>query len=189
MTDTTTPTPTPDDRDDRRRRSPLVPVALLAVGALVALGLVFSSTGSGDPPAGDAGGALVIPLETPDGGTTTLAALGGEPLVVNFFASWCPPCRVELPALEAVHQQVGDDVRFLGVNVDYDTSTWKSLVAESGITYETVYEPGQELLRAVGGKGMPTTILVTGDGEIVHVHTGLLTDDALRQLIDEELAT
>ena len=128
-----------------------------------------------------------VPLTTSSGGTATLADYGGEPLVVNFFASWCPPCRAEMPELERVHTEVGDGVRFLGINVDYDESTWKSLVAESGITFETVFEPRQDLLREVGGKGMPTTLLVTADGRIAHVHTGALDGAALRRLLHEHL--
>lgn len=162
----------------------------LAVAAVAALGVLFAVV---DPDGGDDGGspateALAIPVTTAGGGATTLGALTGERMVVNFFASWCPPCRAEMPALEAVHQQVGDDVRFVGVSVDYDETSWKSLVAESGITFETVFEPRQDLLRAVGGKGMPTTVLLDPEGRIVHVHTGAIDEGTLLRLIDQRLA-
>jgi cytochrome c biogenesis protein CcmG, thiol:disulfide interchange protein DsbE len=154
--------------------------AVVAVVVVAAAGLVLSSRG-GD---GDAAEAFRIELATTDGRTTTLAELGDRPMVVNFFASWCPPCRVEMPDLERVHQEVGPQVRMVGVNVDYDTTTWRSFVAQSGVTYETVYEPQQDLLRAVGGRGMPTTILVDGEGEVAYVHTGLLDADRLLELLD-----
>ena len=182
MSDASTPSPARSDRG----RSGFGPTWLLAGVALVlAAVLVFMLGGGGgaEEPAGSA--ALAVPLTTAEGGTTTLAELGGQPLVVNFFASWCPPCRAELPDLQKVHRLVGDDVRFVGVNVDYDESTWKSFVASSGITYDTVFEPQQDLLRAVGGKGMPTTALVSGNGEVLYVHTGLLDDAGLLDLIDE----
>ena len=183
--------PAPDLTGEQRSR-PAATWWLLAlsVAAVAALGLLFAVV---DPDGGDGDGspvteALAIPVTTADGGSTTLGALAGGPMVVNFFASWCPPCRAEMPALEEVHQQVGDDVRFVGVSVDYDETTWKSLVAESGITFETVFEPRQDLLRAVGGKGMPTTILVDAEGHLVHVHTGALDESTLLRLIDQRLA-
>jgi thiol-disulfide isomerase/thioredoxin len=179
------PPPSSDDRTTVPARARWL--AALGVVAVAAVGLllVLAGGGGGDDPAAE---VLAIPVTDPDGGSTTLAAYGGQPMVVNFFASWCPPCRAEMPAFERVHQQVGGSVRFLGVSVDYDETTWKSLVAESGITFDTVFEPRQDLLRAVGGKGMPTTVLLDADGRIRHVHTGALDDDDLRRLIDERLA-
>jgi thiol-disulfide isomerase/thioredoxin len=187
--------PAPDlaPTGDEGRSRPSVTWWLLAlsVAAVAALGVLFTTVGYGsgdDDPGGASDTALAIPVTAADGSSTSLADYAGQPLVVNFFASWCPPCRAEMPELERVHSEVGDEVRFVGVSVDYDETTWKSLVAESGITFETVFEPRQDLLRAVGGKGMPTTILVSAEGRIVHVHTGALDDDALRRLIDERLA-
>jgi thiol-disulfide isomerase/thioredoxin len=158
---------------------------VLAAGlaAVAAVGLVVTGGGAPAPQSE----AFAVELATADGGTTTLAGFTGRPLVVNFFASWCPPCRAEMPAIEAVHQGFGDRVRVLGVNVDFDTSTWRSFVAESGVTYETVFEPTQDLLRALGGTGMPTTVLLSGDGEVVHVHTGILDEASLSRLIEDRL--
>ena len=163
---------------------------LLAAGVVIAVvaGVVAILSGTLTP--GDRAplaGARQIELRTRDGGTTTLEAFEGTPLVVNFFASWCPPCRAEMPDLERAHQRLDERVRFLGVNVDFDETTWKSFVAESGVTYETVFEPTQELLRAVGGEGMPTTILLDQDGNVRYLHTGALDDDTLVNLVAEEL--
>jgi thiol-disulfide isomerase/thioredoxin len=174
--------PAPAGRGERRLWWVWVASAVAAIVVLLVAGRLARG-GDGD----DRLEGAHVPLTTSSGGTATLADFAGEPLVVNFFASWCPPCRAEMPELERVHTQVGDGVRFLGVNVDYDESTWKSLVAESGITFETVFEPRQDLLREVGGKGMPTTLLVTADGRIRHVHTGALDAPALRRLIQDHL--
>jgi cytochrome c biogenesis protein CcmG, thiol:disulfide interchange protein DsbE len=167
---------------------PLRRLVLAAVAAVGAIALVVALIGGDDASTPSAGAEVLdVELTTVDGDATTLAAYRGEPLVVNFFASWCPPCRAEMPDFERAHLQTRDRVRFLGVNVDYDTTSWKSMVAESGITYETVYEPRQDLLRAVGGTGMPTTVLIDPGGRIVHVHTGALSETALLDLIEQKL--
>lgn len=175
------------DRGARSRPGLTRLLVLAAVASVLALAVLFATVGGDGRSGSTRPGALAVPLTAADGATTNLGELGGQPLVVNFFASWCPPCRAEMPDLERVHQQVGDRVRFVGVNVDYDETTWKSFVAESGITYDTVFEPRQDLLRALGGAGMPTTVLLTEDGKIAHLHTGILDDEALLRLIDERL--
>lgn len=183
---TEVPSPSPPAVTDRPPRRRVRWALMAAVLGLAVLGSLVLGVGGDDAGDGSAE-ALALPVTTVDGGSTTLQQLTGPPMVVNFFASWCPPCRAEMPELEQVHQERGGAVRMVGVSVDYDTTTWKSLVAESGITFETVFEPTQDLLRAVGGKGMPTTVLVDGDGYIAHVHTGPLDATALHRMIDERL--
>lgn len=175
---------------DRQPMSPTT-MALAAVGAVaVALLLVLVFTGGdGDAEAaGEANGELAaLGFLTTDGSTSSLAAYRGDPLVVNFFASWCAPCRAELPDLERVHLARQDEIRFVGINHDLDEATWRSFVDETEITFETVFQPDTEIFTALDAKGMPTTVLLSADGEVLHLHTGLLTDDLLEELIDEHL--
>jgi cytochrome c biogenesis protein CcmG/thiol:disulfide interchange protein DsbE len=103
----------------------------------------------------------------------------GAPLVVNFWASWCPPCIAEMPDLEAVHQLAGDQVRFLGINTQDTAQRAAELVEETGVTYDLVRDPDGEVSRAFEVFGMPSTFYVAADGTIVGRHTGLLTRDAL----------
>ncbi len=171
-----------------RSRPPIAVAAAAAVGVIAALALVFAFVG-GDDASTDAGGDAISNLAflTTDGSNATLADFEGDPLVVNFFASWCAPCRAELPDLEQVHQARIDEVTFLGINHDLDESTWRSFVQETEITFQTVFQPDQELFTALDAKGMPTTVLLSADGEVLHLHTGLLTDELLEELIDEHL--
>lgn len=122
-----------------------------------------------------------------DGSTATLQDFQGKPLVVNFFASWCPPCRAELPDFEEVFQAQGDEVAFLGINQDIDETTWRSFVAGTTITYPTAFT-GPELFDAFGGIGMPTTVFVSADGEVLHTQTGALSKSGLEDLILEHLS-
>ena len=122
-----------------------------------------------------------------DGEEASVADYAGTPMVVNFFASWCVPCVREMPAFEQVHQDVGDQVAFLGVNVQDSVTEGRDLVDETGITYDVGRDPDGSLLAAFGGVAMPTTVLVDADGTIVRVLSGATDAEELRAAIDEDL--
>ena len=115
-----------------------------------------------------------------DGGLATLADLRGTPLVVNFFASWCEPCKAELPDFAAVHAEVGTDVGFLGVNVRDREDAARSLLAATGVDYAIARDPSGALTEAFGVVNMPSTFFLDADGRIVSSHPGVLTADELR---------
>lgn len=159
----------------------------LAAAALAAVLLfVLLSGDAGNPPT-EADEVTALAFLTADGETSSLAEYRGQPLVVNFFASWCAPCRAELPDFERVHVANGDSVTFIGVNHDLDEVTWQSFVAETAITYETVFQPNTEIWSALDAKGMPSTAFISADGEVLKLWTGVLNDDVLQDLIDEHL--
>jgi len=167
-----------------RRRWLWIGGGVAVVAALVAGGLVFGTpdeTGGG----GRAGGpAAAIELPRLDGeGTVSLAALRGRPVVVNFFASWCIPCRKEMPAFQAVAERVGDRVAFLGVDHQDDRKGALALVADTGIRYPSGYDPDGEVARAYGLFGMPTTLFVAPDGTLLETHTGELSRDDLERAL------
>lgn len=122
-----------------------------------------------------------------DGSEGTLEDFRGQPTVVNFYASWCAPCRAELPHFRDVQAEAGDTVRFLGVNHDIDESSWRSLNAEFELNYPTVFQREQEIFEYLELLGMPATAFMTADGEIVHTFTGVLDDVTLKELIAEHL--
>ncbi len=158
-------------------------LALIAVVAVVAL-----FTG------GDSGGEddTMSTLEqfvfiNEDGTEGTLADFAGEPTVVNFYASWCAPCRAELPHFVDVHGEVGDRVQFLGVNHDIEQGSWLALNEEFELSYPTVYQGQQEIFDELELLGMPATAFLDADGRVVHTFTGVLTDATLKELITEHL--
>ena len=180
---------TPSDAPQVGPRRPLpgaAVVAAAAVGIIAALALVFVVTGGDEAPAQSDDALAAMAFLTTDGSTSTLADFRGEPLVVNFFASWCAPCRAELPDFEQVHL-ANDSVTFLGINHDLDEPTWRSFVDETEITYATVFQPETEIFDALGAAGMPSTALLSPEGEVLHLHTGLMTAETLQELIDEHL--
>ena len=161
-----------------------VPLAVGILGVVALLGfLSFTSDSDEGPDALDE-----FTFQTTDGGTTTLADFEGDPLVVNYFAAWCAPCRAELPDFETVSNETAGDIVFLGVSRDNVTETWRSLVADTGITYTTVFEGNVEGSFAfLEANAMPTTAFIGADGTVEHVWSGALTDKKLRELIAEHL--
>lgn len=123
----------------------------------------------------------------PGPGVVHTADYHGRPLVLNFWATWCAPCRREMPAFQQVWRELGGDVAFLGVNLEDDQGDALDLVAETGVTYDLAADPAGLLWREIGGIGMPTTLFVDADGLIVRRHTGQLSAEALRELIRTEL--
>jgi thiol-disulfide isomerase/thioredoxin len=122
-----------------------------------------------------------------DGSRASLADYWGRPLVVNFWASWCPPCITEMPAFEAVHQRLGDEVAFLGLDVQDTVEDGQDFLEQVDITWDLGRDPEGTLVQRLGGIGMPTTVLIDADGIVRAIHTGELTEDELQTMIDDEL--
>lgn len=127
-----------------------------------------------------------IEIEMADGTTATLADfVHGRPLVVNFFASWCAPCRAEMPDFAAVHRDVGDRVNFLGLALQDDNEASAELVELTGVTYPWGLDPTGEILVEFGGLAMPTTVYIAADGEIVGTENGAIDESQLRDRLTD----
>ena len=154
---------------------------------LVGVALVLSARGDGaDETATPAHAG--VELELFDGTTTTLGDLQGRPAVVNFFASWCPPCVAEMPEFEAVHQQRGDQVAFFGLALQDTRHAAEALVELTGVTYPVAEDPDGTLYRQFAGIAMPTTVFLDADGRVVERHSGILSRSELNARIDALLA-
>jgi thiol-disulfide isomerase/thioredoxin len=118
-----------------------------------------------------------------DGGTTSLAAYKGKPLVLNFWATTCAPCIKEMPAIESVHRELGDDVTFIGMDVRDSVSGGKEFVRRTGVTYAIGRDPSGGIFESFDAVNLPTTFFIDADGTILDSHTGALTADQLREKI------
>lgn len=136
-------------------------------------------------PAGSQGEpAPQITLEYFDGSTGSLADLRGRPIVLNFWASWCPACIAEMPDFEAVHQRFGDDVIFIGVDMqDVDRATAERFIADTGVTYAIADDPTGAIFAAFSGFAMPTTVFIDDQGNIVGRQNGAIFEDQLTEMI------
>ena len=109
----------------------------------------------------------------------------GRPAIVNFFYRNCPPCVVEMPALQAAYEAYGDRVAFLGLSYQESVEDGRELVERTGVTYEIGRDPAGEIITGFSGVGLPTTVFIAADGTITAIHTGDVRPDLLAEL--EEL--
>jgi thiol-disulfide isomerase/thioredoxin len=116
----------------------------------------------------------------------------GKPVVLNMWAGLCPPCRLEMPDFQEVHNEFGDSVVLLGLDVGPFTSLGtredaEALIEELGVTYPIGTTDDAGVVRDYGLIGMPTTYFLTPDGEIHRQWTGILTEEKLVELVEELL--
>jgi cytochrome c-type biogenesis protein len=105
-----------------------------------------------------------------DGDSLHLASLAGQPVLLNIWATWCAPCREEMPALQALHEQFGSrGLRILGVSVDSRGSepTIRRFIDEGGYTFTILHDPADAVSREFRTIGVPETFLIDGDGRLV----------------------
>lgn len=124
-------------------------------------------------------------LQTLEGDTVTLSDLRGRPVVVNFWATWCPPCRAEIPALDAVYRERAGDVVILGVDVQENPATVAAFVDEIGMSYPVPLDPNAEVARLYRVRAFPTTVFVDADGIVRHIVSGPLNEPLLYTRLTE----
>jgi thiol-disulfide isomerase/thioredoxin len=147
-------------------------------------------------PESDAGATPVDdglpPLALPclgGGRDVDLARLRGRPLVVNFWATYCIPCREEMPLLQRLHERAGDQLRLVGVDyADPHPAAALELADAAGVTFPLIADPEARLQSPLRIIGLPVTVLVHADGRIAHTHIGPVTSyDQLVDLVREHL--
>jgi cytochrome c biogenesis protein CcmG/thiol:disulfide interchange protein DsbE len=115
-----------------------------------------------------------------------LAELRGFPVVVNAWASWCGPCRLEFPDFQEVSAERGDDIAFLGVDVDDAPAAAEDFLAELPLPYPSISDPDAEVRDALGLRGLPGTAFYDSQGELVYLKQGpYLSADELEADIDK----
>ena len=181
--------PFPDtDLPQARRRSP-VWAAAAAVGLVVMLLLGYSLlTGPTAPPLP---GDPVPPFQLTafDGSAIDVSGQPGKVIVVNFFASWCDPCRQEAADLEASWQQYRErDVQFYAIAYKDAPSKAKTFIDEFGITFPSGADTGNRIAHAYGLTGVPETFVIDGAGLLVHHFLGPISTGELGLVVDEALA-
>lgn len=154
---------------------------------LAAAGIAFVAQAVLEPGAPDATDLSELTFDRFDGGTGALADYEGTPLVVNFFASWCPPCVREMPEFQDVFEELEPQVAFLGLSQDSSTQAALDLVERTGVTYDVGWDPDLEVYGATGSIAMPTTALVSPSGELVDTFAGVLDAESLAGFIEDGL--
>ncbi len=119
------------------------------------------------------------------GETLSLAQFRGRPVVINFWASWCGPCRYEHPVLEWGAQQFGSQAQFLGIVFEDTEENAKAYLADMGGSFPQLIDPRSRVTVDYGVSGVPETYFITADGIIMTKHVGPISDQMLAQRIRE----
>lgn len=174
--------PAPDLTDLRRRTARWL---FRAAAALVLVVAWLGVTGAAGDGSRDLGALPDFSLSTLDGSEVEGASLEGEVAVLNFWASWCPPCRSEAPILAAVAADTTDEgVQFLGVLHQDRPAPALEFADQYGLHFPTVVDDGS-LARSLGVRSIPTTFVVSADGRILARHFGPISEARLRVLIED----
>jgi thiol-disulfide isomerase/thioredoxin len=192
--------PTPHDEPEEGEGRPSGRSLWLAMGAVaVALGLIWLAPGIGDGHQDEVavtGGAvdeypgepddaqatgkpapLHFTLKDMNGADVTLASFKGKVILLNFWATWCGPCKAEIPSLVELQQQYGDDLVVLGYSVDDPPEKMRPYAAQYKINYPLLVGDGREdVQNAYGVVGVvPVSVIIGRDGKIAKKHSGIAT--------------
>lgn len=126
-----------------------------------------------------------------NGKQTKLSDKKGKPVVVNFWASWCGPCKSEFPAFEDAYNKYGNDVEFMMINLtdgyQETISSAKSFIDEQNYTFPVYYDTTMSASNAYGVFSIPKTLFIDKNGNIVQNRTGTISQDTLEQNIESLL--
>jgi thiol-disulfide isomerase/thioredoxin len=153
---------------------------------VIAVGLVALLTLTGCASEQENADVDPLPVTTPDDIQAFLEE-STQPVVLNVWASWCIPCRSEAPLLERAHQQFGDEIKFVGVNVADTQAGAREFIAEFGLTFENLFDAPRAVPASLGGSGVPLTFFFTPGGEQTHYQPGVIDERMLALQIDELL--
>jgi len=123
-----------------------------------------------------------------NGNSVRLSDMAGKAIVLNFWASWCPPCRSEMPDFETAYRELGEEVQFMMVNLtdgQRETREYgENYVNGEGFTFPVFFDEEGEGASAYGIRAIPTTYFIDKDGYITTMAQGALNEQTLRQRID-----
>ncbi len=150
-----------------------------------------------DAPSSDTAEQSVFPamdftVYRADGTPVSLSDVFGKPILINFWATWCPPCKSELPDFDRVYADYGEDVVFMMINMtdgSRDTvETASAYIADNGFSFPVYYDCDLDAAYTYGVSSIPMTVLIGADGNIVGAQIGVLNEAQLRTVLDSVLA-
>jgi peroxiredoxin len=165
---------------------------LLILGGLSGLWLTNQASSSGQATAGQfttpATKAVEAPdftLQSLDGRTVKLSDYRGKVVLLNTFATWCPPCRAEMSDLEAYYREHKEDgFVVLAVNDEESASTVANFVQAQGFTFLVLLDPDGKVLNRYGVHGLPTSFFIDRKGMVRGVWSGQLSPARLKEMVD-----
>ncbi len=139
-------------------------IAGLTLGAALALALPALGAGSGKP-------APQFDLPSRDGKAVNLAQYKGQVVMINFWASWCGPCRQEMPLLESIYKKYNKlGFVLLGVNVEPDSNAANNWLKQTPVSFPVLYDKESKVSQLYDVAGMPTTVFIDRKGNLRMIH-------------------
>ena len=151
---------------------------------VVAAAILVGACGGGGGTGEGLPGVEIEPLL--GGAAISLADIEG-PAVINLWATWCAPCRREIPDFEEVHRARGDEVRFIGINIGEDPARAQAFIDQVGATYDQFVDRQGAVVTELRSTVMPVTLVIDVDGNISTRHLGPLDQGDLNDVIDQAL--
>ncbi len=162
---------------------------LKIIPALVVGGMLVTSVSASS----GSGAAPNFTLNSRNGDVVSLADLKGQVVMINFWATWCGPCRQEMPLLDALYKRYNRmGFTLLGVNVEEDSSGADKWLADTPVTFPILYDTKNQVSKLYDITAMPSTVLVDRQGNVRFLHRGYKPGDendyqnAIRELIREK---
>jgi peroxiredoxin len=167
---------------------------LLVLFSLAAALAVAGCSGGAEEPASPGDDVVMAPdfrLETLDGTTLSLSDLRGRPVLLNFWATWCGPCRIEMPHFQALYADPGwraSGLEILAVNVGEPADRAQAFVEENGFTFPVLLDTEHQVATAYNLRLFPTSFFIDENGIIKAVRTGtFIGREELEQALTETI--
>lgn len=140
---------------------------------LAAPSAIIASGGTTLTPLPETPSAPDFELTGPDGETYRLDDFQGKPLIVNFWATWCPPCRAEMPSMQRAWEQIeAEGIGMIAINVGEDAETVQGFLEEVPVSFPLPIDTDSKVAQRWPMRGLPTTFVVSPDGRLVYKATG-----------------
>jgi thiol-disulfide isomerase/thioredoxin len=176
----------------KRQCAIAIPIALFLTAVVIAIGRQATARSRRDVHIVQldvAAPRFALPSLRDERTPITLSALAGRPVVVNFWASWCAPCREEMKAFEAEHERLAGHVTFVGVDTNDDRNDARAFVAQVGVTYALAFDPEGAVAPRYNAIGLPTTIFIDARGRMLERRLGATSQAELHATIENLLRT
>lgn len=116
--------------------------------------------------------ARELSITQTDGTEFVLSAQQGKVVLLNFWATWCGPCMMEMPAFDMLREEYGEELSILAISIDDDVAAAETYLEEQGYGFPTALDPEQETLAVYPTDGFPTSVLIDQEGNVVEVILG-----------------
>lgn len=161
-------------------------VIFILVFALL-LGLfVYSIVSKSKSPQVRAEGMIDFTLSSLNGKQYSISDFRGKKVVLNFFATWCPPCRAEIPDFERFYQSKKDSIVTIGIDIQEDKVAVKEFANSIGITYPVLLDSDGKIASSFGIEGIPTTFLLDENGKLIKKNVGMMSYSELEKFATQK---